>query len=45
MDHDGWILLEAHAEPKDRVAALVEQRQVFEKMVGDAQPLDSWGRH
>jgi sugar phosphate isomerase/epimerase len=37
MDYQGWILLEARTKPKDRVAALIEQRQVFEKMVKNAQ--------
>lgn len=33
MDYDGWILLEARTEPEDPVAALIEQRQIFETMV------------
>lgn len=37
MDYKGWILLEARTEPKDRVAALAEQREVFEKMVAKAK--------
>jgi len=37
MDYDGWILLEARTNPKDRVAALAEQREVFEKMVAKAK--------
>ncbi len=37
MDYKGWILLEARTKPKDRVAAMIEQRQVFEKMVKNAQ--------
>ena len=36
MDYDGWILLEARTAPEDRVKALIEQRQVFEKMVAAA---------
>jgi sugar phosphate isomerase/epimerase len=32
MDYEGWILLEARTEPEDPVAALIEQREVFEKM-------------
>ena len=32
MDYEGWILLEARTNPKDKVAALIEQRQLFEKM-------------
>lgn len=37
MDYDGWILLEARTNPPDRVAALKEQREVFEQMVKTAQ--------
>ncbi|MBN1815999.1 MAG: sugar phosphate isomerase/epimerase [Sedimentisphaerales bacterium] len=37
MNYKGWILLEARTKPKDRIAALVEQRQVFEEMVRAAQ--------
>jgi len=37
MDYAGWILLECRTNPKDRVAALVEQREVFERMVAKAQ--------
>ena len=37
MDYKGWILLEARTNPKDRVAALAEQREVFEEMVSKAQ--------
>ncbi|OHB75471.1 MAG: hypothetical protein A2Z25_21615 [Planctomycetes bacterium RBG_16_55_9] len=37
MDYKGWILLEARTEPADRVAALAEQREVFEKMVAKAK--------
>jgi len=37
MDYDGWILLEARTNPKDRVAALAEQREVFANMVSKAQ--------
>ncbi|MFH1740074.1 MAG: TIM barrel protein [bacterium] len=36
IDYTGWILLEAHLEPEkigDRVKALIEQREVWEKMV------------
>lgn len=34
MDYAGWILLEARTDPDDKVAALIEQRQLFERMVG-----------
>ncbi|NIA13769.1 MAG: TIM barrel protein [Nitrospiraceae bacterium] len=33
MDYDGWILLEARTKPKDPVAAMIEQRELFEKMI------------
>jgi sugar phosphate isomerase/epimerase len=33
MKYKGWILLEARTNPKDKVAALIEQRKVFEEMV------------
>lgn len=34
VNYKGWILLEARTEPDDLVAALEEQRKVFEGMVG-----------
>ena len=34
--YEGWILLEARTEPSDKIAALIEQRQAFEKLVTDA---------
>jgi len=37
IDYAGWILLEARTEPKDRVKALAEQRQVWEEMIAKAQ--------
>ncbi len=37
MDYRGWILLEARGNPKDGVAALIEQRKIFEEMVAQAQ--------
>ena len=36
MDYDGWILLECRTSPNDRVAAMVEQRKVWEDMVAMA---------
>jgi len=33
MNWDGWVLLEASAKVEDRVAALIEQRELFDKMV------------
>jgi hypothetical protein len=37
MKYNGWILLEARTEPKDRVAAMKEQLAVFNEMVAKAQ--------
>jgi len=36
MNYAGWVLLEARTEPKDRVQALIEQRQVWEQMLTKA---------
>ena len=33
MQYDGWILLEASSAPTDKIAALIEQRQAFEKLL------------
>ena len=33
MKYQGWILLEARTNPKDKVKALIEQRKIFEKMI------------
>jgi hypothetical protein len=37
MNYRGWILLECRGTPQDRVAALVEQRKLFEEMVEQAK--------
>ena len=37
MDYDGWILLEARTEPADKIAALIEQRQAFERLVEQSE--------
>lgn len=37
MDYAGWLLLEASSKPADRVAALAEQRKLFEKLRAQAQ--------
>lgn len=37
IDYPGWILLECRTDPKDKVAALKEQRAVWEKMIKSAQ--------
>ena len=36
-DYDGWVLLEARGKPADRVQALIEQRELWEKMVTSSQ--------
>jgi sugar phosphate isomerase/epimerase len=36
MNYDGWILLEARTEPSDRIAAMIEQLVIFNKMIGNA---------
>ena len=33
--YEGWILLECRTDPADKVKALIEQREIFEKMVGE----------
>ena len=37
MDYKGWALLEASSDPPDRVAALKEQRELFNRMLADAK--------
>lgn len=37
MDYAGWVLLECRTKQKDRIAALIEQREVFETMVAKAR--------
>jgi sugar phosphate isomerase/epimerase len=37
MDYSGWLLLEARTKPADRIAALIEQQEVFKKMVAKAR--------
>lgn len=36
MDYAGWILLEGRETPEKPVEALIEQRELFEKLVGQA---------
>lgn len=33
IDYEGWILEEASSKPADRVAALIEEREAFERLV------------
>lgn len=37
MDYDGWVLLECRTDPKDKIAALKEQKKVWEEMILNAQ--------
>ena len=37
IDYQGWLLLEAGGSPKDPIAALIHQRELFAKMVAQAQ--------
>lgn len=37
IDYPGWILLECRTDPTDKIAALKEQHQVWEKMIKNAQ--------
>ena len=37
IDYKGWILLECRTDPADKVAAMIEQREVWKKMVSNAQ--------
>lgn len=36
MDYSGWHLLECSTDPEDKVKAMIEQREIWEKMVADA---------
>ena len=33
INYKGWILLECRTDPKDKVAALMDQKRIFEGMV------------
>ncbi|MFK8110623.1 MAG: TIM barrel protein [Rubripirellula sp.] len=35
IDYSGWILLEARTNPEDKIAALTEQRELFEEMIAN----------
>ena len=37
IDYNGWILLEARTQPEDRVAAMIEQRELMQKLIADSQ--------
>lgn len=33
MDYKGWVLLECHTDPIDKVKSMMEQRKVFDRMI------------
>lgn len=37
MDYAGWVLLEARTNPPDKTAALVQQRELFERLLARAR--------
>jgi sugar phosphate isomerase/epimerase len=37
MNYTGWILLECRTDPEDKVKALIEQREVWEEMIINAE--------
>ena len=37
IDYKGWILLECRTDPEDKIAALKEQKRVWEDMIAKAQ--------
>lgn len=37
IDYKGWVLLECRTDPADKVSAMIEQREVWEKMISKAQ--------
>ncbi len=34
IHYDGWLLIESSDQPSDRVAALIRERQAFDKLIG-----------
>jgi len=37
IKYEGWILLEARTEPADRIAAMNEQRELFNRMIENSR--------
>jgi sugar phosphate isomerase/epimerase len=33
IGYQGWVLLECRTDPKDKIAAMIEQREIFEKLI------------
>lgn len=36
MDYKGWVLLECREKPEDTVKAMIEQKEIFQRMTGNA---------
>ncbi len=36
IDYNGWVLLECRQKPEDTVKAMIEQKEIFNKMIGNA---------
>lgn len=36
IGYDGWILLEARTDPADKIAAMIEQKEIFNQMIAKA---------
>lgn len=37
MDYSGWVLLECRTDPADKLKAIIEQRELFERLIADGQ--------
>ncbi|GAB4024021.1 sugar phosphate isomerase/epimerase family protein [Spirosoma koreense] len=35
MNYDGWVLLECHTNPPDKISSMKEQRAVFDRMIAN----------
>jgi sugar phosphate isomerase/epimerase len=33
INYQGWVLLECRTDPADKIAAMIEQREIFEKLI------------
>ncbi len=42
MDYPGWILLECRTNPQDRVAAMIQQREIWQQMIATALPTSTF---
>ena len=37
LEYKGWILLEARTNPADKIAAMIEQEHIFQRMIGNKE--------